>query len=51
VTTITTPPPRYWGFVPEDHLLGKAMTIWFSIEPEKPVMEGLRKERIFKTIN
>ena len=42
---------RYWGFVPEDHLLGKAMTIWFSIEPEKPVMEGLRKERIFKTIN
>lgn len=22
---------RYWGFVPEDHIVGKAKTIWFSI--------------------
>jgi len=41
---------RYWGFVPEDHLLGKAVTVWFSIEPEKSVLEGLRKERIFNPI-
>ena len=41
---------RYWGFVPEDHLLGKAVTVWFSIEPEKRFMEGLRKERIFSGI-
>jgi signal peptidase I len=41
---------RYWGFVPEDHLLGKAVNIWFSIEPDKSVIDGLRKERIFKSI-
>jgi len=42
---------RYWGFVPEDHLLGKAVLVWFSIEPDKPLLEGLRKERIFNSIN
>ncbi len=42
---------RYWGFVPEDHLLGKAVVVWFSIEPDKPFLEGLRKERIFNSIN
>ncbi|MFO7934963.1 MAG: signal peptidase I [Bacteroidales bacterium] len=41
---------RNWGFVPEDHLLGKAVLIWFSVEPDKPVLEGLRKERIFNSI-
>ncbi len=41
---------RYWGFVPEDHLLGKAVTVWFSIEPDKSVIDGLRKERIFSSI-
>ena len=41
---------RYWGFVPEDHLLGKAVTVWFSIEPDRPLIEGLRKERIFNSI-
>jgi len=41
---------RYWGFVPDDHLLGKAVTVWFSIEPDKSVIGGLRKERIFSSI-
>ena len=41
---------RYWGFVPEDHLLGKAVTVWFSIEPDKSILDGLRKERIFSSI-
>ncbi len=41
---------RYWGFVPEDHLLGKAVNIWFSIEPDKSLLDGLRKERIFSSI-
>ena len=41
---------RYWGFVPEDHLLGKAVIVWFSIEPDKSVIDGLRKERIFSSI-
>jgi signal peptidase I len=41
---------RYWGFVPEDHLLGKAVRVWFSIEPDTPFIGGLRKERIFRSI-
>ena len=41
---------RYWGFVPEDHLLGKAVIVWFSLEPDKPFLEGFRKERIFNSI-
>ena len=41
---------RYWGFVPEDHLLGKAVMVWFSIEPDKAIIEGFRKERIFRPI-
>ncbi len=41
---------RHWGFVPEDHLLGKATLIWFSIEPGKTFINGLRKDRIFTRI-
>jgi len=35
---------RYWGFVPEDHVVGKASLIWFSWE------KGPRWSRIFKSI-
>jgi signal peptidase I len=41
---------RHWGFVPEDHLLGQAVGIWMSSDPNKSFVEGLRKERIFKRI-
>jgi len=41
---------RHWGFVPEDHLLGKAVAIWLSSDPDASFVEGLRKERIFKRI-
>ena len=36
---------RFWGFVPEDHIVGKASLIWFSWEG------GPRWNRIFKWIN
>jgi signal peptidase I len=35
---------RYWGFVPEDHIVGKASLIWFSWE------NGPRWKRIFSLI-
>ena len=35
---------RYWGFVPEDHVVGKASLIWFSWEG------GPRWNRIFQSI-
>ena len=38
---------RFWGFVPEDHIVGKAKYIWFSRDP----MTGdIRWERIFTSI-
>jgi signal peptidase I len=41
---------RFWGFVPEDHIVGKAILIWFSKDPEKG-LKGIRIERMFKSIN
>ena len=38
---------RFWGFVPEDHIVGKASYIWFSVDP---VGEGIRWERMFTSI-
>jgi signal peptidase I len=36
---------RFWGFVPEDHVVGKASLIWMSWEG------GVRWKRLFKWIN
>jgi signal peptidase I len=41
---------RYWGLVPEDHLVGKAKHIWFSKTPDMGFMKGIKTERMFKTI-
>lgn len=41
---------RHWGFVPEDHLLGKAVIVWISTDPTKTFVDGFRKDRIFKRI-
>ena len=35
---------RYWGFVPEDHIVGSAWLIWMSYE------KGIRWNRLFNTI-
>lgn len=37
---------RVWGFVPEDHIVGKASMVWFSKDP----MMGIRTERMFTFI-
>ena len=41
---------RYWGFVPENHLVGKAIWIWYSKDPNENIFKGLRFKRMFKTI-
>lgn len=37
---------RFWGFVPEDHIVGKASMVWFS----KDKVEGIRWDRFFTII-
>ena len=41
---------RYWGFVPEDHLVGKAKFIWLSLDKDKKFPKNIRIKRILKTI-
>lgn len=31
---------RYWGFVPEDHIVGRPVFVWLSIEKDKPWFHG-----------
>ena len=38
---------RYWGFVPEDHIVGKPLFIWMSIESEASMADKIRWKRIF----
>lgn len=38
---------RIWGFVPEDHVVGRASIVWYSSNP----YGGVRWERVFKAIN
>jgi signal peptidase I len=42
---------RYWGFVPRDHIVGKAVFVWMSIDPN-PVrlIDKLRWNRLFRVI-
>jgi signal peptidase I len=43
---------RFWGFVPEDHVVGKASFVWLSLDPEKGWLEGkIRWNKLFRVIN
>ena len=42
---------RYWGFVPEDHIVGKPIFIWWSHNPDKPGFSGIRWERLFRLVD
>ncbi len=37
---------RYWGFVPEDHIVGKPIFIWLSMDPDRRGFSGIRWSRI-----
>ena len=44
---------RFWGFVPSDHIVGKAFFVWMSIDPNKPLISWnkIRWDRIFRFVN
>ena len=44
---------RSWGFVPEDHIVGKPVFIWFSIDGINDGFKNwkIRWDRVFTTIN
>lgn len=41
---------RFWGFVPEDHVVGKAFFIWLSIDPNAGFLDKIRWNRLFHLI-
>lgn len=42
---------RYWGFVPENHIVGKPIFIWLSIDPNGKGLEKVRWDRVFTTVS
>lgn len=42
---------RYWGFVPEDHIVGKPILVWLSLDKDKSFPANIRWDRFFKVIH
>ncbi|MDT8392332.1 MAG: signal peptidase I [Bacteroidales bacterium] len=42
---------RYWGFVPQDHIVGKAVFVWLSLDPGKSWFNGkIRWDKLFRLV-
>jgi signal peptidase I len=41
---------RFWGFVPEDHIIGKPKLVWLSIDKEAKGLKKIRLKRMFMKI-
>ncbi len=44
---------RYWGFVPEDHIVGKPIIIWLSTDEDRSWFSGrhIRWNRLFRLVD
>jgi len=42
---------RYWGFVPEDHIVGRPILVWLSLDADKKFPASIRWKRFFKMVN
>ena len=42
---------RFWGFVPEDHVVGKPLFVWLSLDDDYAWFDGhVRWDRVFKRV-
>ncbi len=41
---------RFWGYVPEDHIVGKASFVWLSMDAEESFPKSIRWDRVFTKI-
>ncbi|HPX79144.1 MAG TPA: signal peptidase I, partial [Bacteroidales bacterium] len=39
---------RYWGFVPEDRVVGNPLVVWFSTDKYKSFPSSIRWDRLLK---
>ncbi|MBA0885443.1 signal peptidase I [Flavobacterium undicola] len=42
---------RYWGYVPEDHIVGKPVFIWMSWDANAKGLKKVRWDRVFTTVS
>ncbi len=43
---------RFWGFVPEDHIVGKPILIWLSLDKDYGLFDGkIRWSRLFRLVD
>ena len=48
--TVNFSDSRLFGFVPQDHIIGKASLIWFSKEKGTGIFDGYRWNRFFQSV-
>jgi signal peptidase I len=41
---------RFWGFVPADHVVGKAIFVWLSLDPHADWLHKVRWSRLFRPV-
>jgi signal peptidase I len=42
---------RYWGYVPENHIVGKPVFIWMSWDTNGKGLNKVRWDRVFTTVS
>jgi signal peptidase I len=42
---------RFWGYVPEDHIIGKAIITFFSTDATQSLFHEVRWNRVLKPVN